>query len=733
MTDSRVALVGVLDPDGAVLSVHAAGFAIDAPRGTKCWDWSWWHDSQDLRQHLREACEQAARGEVARHEAVVDAHTIDFQVAPLRDPVGRITHLSFSAVEVVRAGTDDKELLRAIIESTPDLIFAKDREGRILAANSATLRAIHKSAEEVLGRSDVEYLDDRMQAVAIMETDARIMARGVPEAVEEIFTTPGAEPRTFRSSKSPLRDTRGHVTGIVGVSRDITDQRRSEEALRDNEERLRLLVEHAPVALAMFDRQMRYLCASRRWLSDFGLHERELRGRSHYEVFPDVSERWMAINRRGLAGEVLRAEEDPYTRLDGTVQWLRWELRPWRDSHGEVGGLVAFSEDITERKHREVATAAHRQRYQTVTDNATLALFIMDVRHHCVFMNPAAERLTGFGFEEVRGRLLHDVIHHTRPDGRPYPLEDCPIDGALPARSRAHGEDVFVHADGHFYSVAFTASPIVEDGTSVGTVIEVRDTTLEKDVERQLRQAVAMRDEFLSVASHELRTPLTALGLQLERLRRIVARITDGAPPKALASVDTAIRQAERLESLIEGLLNVSRIAAGQLQFHKSRFDLRSLVEETVDCLSALSARAGCDVRMHLHDEATGMWDRQRLDEVVTNLVGNAVKYGPGKPIDVTVVADFDWVSLSVKDHGIGISPEAQARIFGRFERAASTDYGGMGLGLFIAGQFVEAHGGSIAVQSAPGEGSTFTVRLPRKGQATEGPVTVSDRTGVHS
>jgi len=381
---------------------------------------------------------------------------------------------------------------------------------------------------------------------------------------------------------------------------------------------------------------------------------------------------------------------------------------------------------------RRLEEAEQRRLYETVTDNATLALFIMDSRQRCVFMNPAARKLTGFTFEEVQGRLLHEVIHHTRPDGAPYPVEECPIDRAFPTRNQESGDDVFVHKDGHFYPVAFTASPIIENGTPVGTVIEVRDTTLEKDVERRLRAALAARDEFLSVASHELRTPLTALSLQLELLRKLIAGVADGEKPKALKNLDTAIRQTDRLESLIEGLLNVSLISAGRLQLHASQFDLRGLVEETVDRLSALSARAGCEVRLHLPAEAMGTWDSERLKQVLVNLLGNAIKYGPGQPIEVTVAAESDWVNLSVKDLGIGISAEAKARIYGRFERAVSTsNYGGLGLGLFIAQQIVEAHGGNIEVESVPGAGATFTVRLPRKTHATEVPLTAADRDQV--
>ena len=148
----------------------------------------------------------------------------------------------------------------------------------------------------------------------------------------------------------------------------------------ESEARLRLFIEHAPAALAMFDREMRYVSVSRRWLQDYGLGERDLRGLSHYEVFGEISPEWRAVHQRGLAGEVVKSEGDRFERLDGTVQWVRWEVRPWYGSHGEISGILIFTEDITERKNAEAALKqAHeeleervRQRTRELGQKSTL-------------------------------------------------------------------------------------------------------------------------------------------------------------------------------------------------------------------------------------------------------------------------------------------------------------------------------------------------------------------------
>src|SRR5262249_15266852 len=145
------------------------------------------------------------------------------------------------------------------------------------------------------------------------------------------------------------------------------DRKRSESALRDSEERLGLFIEHAPVAIAMLDRNMRYLAVSHQWLTDYGLPG-DIIGKSHFEVFAEIPDRWREAHRQSLAGEVLRADEDRIDRLDGTVQWVRWEVRPWHAASGEIGGIVIFTQDITERRQAEERLRQSEERFRSLTE-----------------------------------------------------------------------------------------------------------------------------------------------------------------------------------------------------------------------------------------------------------------------------------------------------------------------------------------------------------------------------
>lgn len=237
---------------------------------------------------------------------------------------------------------------------------------------------------------------------------------------------------------------------------------------------------------------------------------------------------------------------------------------------------------------------------------------------------------------------------------------------------------------------------------------------------RELEHAVHARDEFLSIASHELRTPLTSLSLQLQSLEReIDRRGIDGALDK---KTKTARKSADRLTALVEQMLDVSRIATGRMEIdiHCDVIDLAELVNEIVDRFREANMTGGCQVTVDASGPVIGSWDPVRLDQVLTNLLANACRYGLSRPIAISVHEGGEQAIVTVRDQGIGIAPKDQPRIFEPFERAVSRDnYGGLGLGLFIARRIVEAHGGTITVESQPGRGAAFTITLQRSAHVT--------------
>ncbi|AWG45992.1 MULTISPECIES: AAA family ATPase [unclassified Massilia] len=232
------------------------------------------------------------------------------------------------------------------------------------------------------------------------------------------------------------------------------------------------------------------------------------------------------------------------------------------------------------------------------------------------------------------------------------------------------------------------------------------------------QNAIQVREDFLAVASHELKTPLTPLQLQIHLIERRLPKLIENPESAAwlLKSLATLQRQGKRLDRLVNELLDISRIAGGQLTLAPEPVDLAEIARHVVERLeeSGELAQSGSRLSLQCGEGITGYWDRLRLEQVLTNLVSNAIKYGEGRPVALLVRVDAAEAVVEVSDRGLGIEPEHLQRIFGRFERAVSArQYGGLGLGLYIASQIVAAMGGSIGVASTLGEGSTFTVRLP--------------------
>lgn len=226
-------------------------------------------------------------------------------------------------------------------------------------------------------------------------------------------------------------------------------------------------------------------------------------------------------------------------------------------------------------------------------------------------------------------------------------------------------------------------------------------------------RAIRVRDEFLSISSHELRTPLTPLKMQIQGIRRYLEKgtLSDDQLKKML---EISEKQVNRLTALIEDLLDVSRISAGKLNLNREELDASEVVKEVVERYQPQLQSVKCEVRLQLVPSLPASLDRLRFEQVVINLLTNSMKYAAGKPIHVSLAKESGALVLKVVDQGMGISVEDQKRIFGRFERVFSTDhYGGLGLGLFIVNQIVNAHGGSIAVESEAGRGASFTVRIP--------------------
>jgi PAS domain S-box-containing protein len=269
---------------------------------------------------------------------------------------------------------------------------------------------------------------------------------------------------------------------------EVAVRRRAEEELRESEGRLRLFTDTAPAAIAMFDRDMRYLAVSRRWLADYRLAE-DVLGRSHYEVIPEIPDRWRAIHRRALAGEVLRADEDPFERADGSVQWLRWEVRPWHRGTGEVGGIIIFAEEITQRKLAAAALRESEELFRVVVEAAPNGMVMVGPDGAIVLANAQMHKM--FGCEA--GELVGQSVERLVPERSRGPHADfrAGFFAAPETRAMGRGRELFgVHKDGSEFPVEIGLNPIHTGGGDF-VLASVIDVTERKRSEEALRQSEA--------------------------------------------------------------------------------------------------------------------------------------------------------------------------------------------------------------------------------------------------
>jgi PAS domain S-box-containing protein len=341
------------------------------------------------------------------------------------------------------------------------------------------------------------------------------------------------------------------------------------------------------------------------------------------------------------------------------------------------------------------------------------------------FPMPRNTRIFAPTFEGKRTVRLDDVTQSPdyghNPPYRGMPEGHLPVRSylAVPVRSRS-GQILGGLFFGHPEPGRFRAEhEHLVEGMAAQAAVALDNSLLY----RQAQLAVSLRDEFLQVAAHELRTPTTSLTLNVQSLLRAAREAGPALSAERLRTrLESVDRIAGRLNVLISELLDISRITSGSLHLTWEEVDLVSVVREVALRFEAQATQAHSPVTVESDGPLVGRWDKLRLEQVVTNLLSNAIKYGAGKQVTLDTRATGSHARLTVRDQGIGIAPEALPRLFGRFERAVSErHYGGLGLGLYITRQIVGALGGTVQVESAPGQGATFTVELPLAPPDTSG------------
>lgn len=514
------------------------------------------------------------------------------------------------------------------------------------------------------------------------------------------------EPRTITTEDlALLRDLSSWASdelNSVGLSQALT-------ARTESEQRVRAVMESVADGIATFDESgiiESFNPAAERL---FGRSADEVRGEPVGILLDEPYREPMArrLQQISAASEVITdARRDLVgQRKDGTT--FPMSLAVSTVSIGDRRLFVGAARDMTETRRARHQLEALQRRMTSILSSLGEGVCAVDRDGVISYANPASAAMTGYTPAEMVGRQLHALLHHTRPDGSPYPASECPIYRALiDGVSHRVPVDLFWRKDGTSFPVESICTPNIEDGQIVGGIVSFDDITSRLAVEK-------MKDEFVSVVSHELRTPLTSIR---GSLGLVAGGVFGSLPDEAKEMIDIAVTNTERLVRLINDILDIERIESGHIAMERRPSNLADLMTGAVDTVVGMADRAG--VRLDVEPLSLEIdVDPDRIVQVVTNLLSNAVKFSDeGDTVRLHAERMDNVVLISVRDEGRGVPPDKLQAIFGRFQQVDASDArqkGGTGLGLAISRSIVELHGGQIWVDSVVDEGSTFFVSLP--------------------
>ncbi|MBS0170045.1 MAG: PAS domain S-box protein [Nitrospira sp.] len=643
--------------------------------------------------------------------------------APEWDESGTVMGFIAAIVDITerQQAEEARATLAAIVESSEDAILSKNLDGIITSWNRGAERLYGYSQQEAVGLPVTMLVPEDLldQEVPILER----ISRG--EAIQQYETERQRKDGTrihISLTVSAIRNDEGRIVGVSKVAHDITERKRAEAALRESEARLRLFIEHAPAAIAMLDRQLCYVAVSRRWLAEYGLEE-NLIGRSHYDVLPDIPERWKAAHQQGLAGVVSREDEDRFERQDGSVRWIRWEVRPWRDKVGDVGGIIVFAEDITAAKMAEQALRESEAQHRATFDNAAVGIAHVGLDGSWLRCNEALCALTGYSQEELLGSTFSDITH---PD-------DLETDWASVRRLLTGDIDTFsmekryVRKDGSLIWVQLTVS-LLRDGHGCPQhfISIVQDIQSRKEAQAQwlqlandLERRVEERTKELADSQDRLRALTTDLNLAEHRIRKqlatdlhdylaqllVLSRIKLGQAK--LEEVSAAAAQAmTEVQEVMDQALAYTRTLVAQLSPPiLNEFGLLMALRWLAD---RMQPELTVVLELETETENLPLSEEQSvlLFQSVRELLMNIVKHAETHEARITVAQSGASLSITVSDRGAGCDL-----------MAAETGLKA-GFGLFSIRERMKALGGSFDVQSLPGQGTIATLRLPMQSPA---------------
>ncbi len=671
-------------------------------------------------------------------------------------------HLANQSLNLAHEQLRESEAFKnAILDNSRDCIKVLDLETRLLFINQGGANELELcDINQILGTHWLDFWNEEDRKLANRAFELAKTGQ-VGNFTGYFPTLKTKTPKWWNVVVSPIMEG-SQTTKILAVSRDVTESRLAEREIEEREAQFRTLANSIPNLAWMAAANGSITWYNDRWYSYTGTTPEEMEGWGWQNVhdplvLPSVCEQG---NHSIATGDPFEMEF-PLRSKTGDFRVFLTRVNPIRNSNGKIVRWFGTNTDIEEVRKTREALKESVHTLETLNSLGQTISAELDLEKLVQKITDAATQLSRAKF----GALFYNVTNDKGEAYTLYSLSGAPREAfsrfGMPRNTPVFaptfsGESVVRSDDitqdprygknspnagmpqGHLPVKSYLAVPVISRSKEVigglffGHPEPGIFTDKEENIVRGLAaqaataidnarlfqkslEAIQSRDTFLSIASHELKTPLTSLKLQTQMRKRAVERgdfrrFDPEKLPNLLADDE---KQINRLTRLVDDMLDIARIQTGKLSLEFEKFDLRSLVQESIERFSALLQSSGSTVELE-GSPAYGYWDRYRIEQIVTNLLTNAIKYGAGSKIEIQIRVKENFALLSVRDYGIGIAKEDHGRIFGQFERAVShSGISGFGLGLYIVKQLAEAHQGEISLESELGQGSTFTLKLP--------------------
>jgi two-component system sensor histidine kinase VicK len=626
---------------------------------------------------------------------------------------GRIRQMDRAArsrQRVESALTVERNFVAAVLDTVGALVAVFDPAGRIVRFNRACENASGYDFPTLAGRYAWDKLIPRQEIPEAIETFERLRSGHFPAAYENQWLNRDGSIRRIAWSATALTDTQGQIAFIIATGIDVTTQRAAEATLRESEARYRQLVEGSLGMVCTHD--------LRGTLLSINTHGAETLGRTIEEMTNHNLDEFIVPEKRAALPAYLKkigetGEAQGLLHLshsDGEMRVVAYRNKlivvPGRAPY-----VLGFGVDISEQ------VRAEGRQSDSILESVGDGIYGIDLDGKVTVVNSAAAQMLGYKQEEMLGRNMHELIHHTRADGTPYASADSPIRKSLTNFATVRiSNEIFWRKDGTCFPVEYVARPQIDsqsadsDGLkALGVVVAFTDTTERRALDR-------MKDEFISTVSHELRTPLTSL-------RGALGLLAGGAltsrPEKTQQMLEIAISNSDRLVRLVNDILDLERISSGKTELHSTMCSAEDLLRRAASVQQTRSPRP--NIRIFFAAHGVNVWaDPDRILQTLNNLISNAIKFSPeGSEIHLTARnLDENEALIEVRDQGRGIPADKLEHIFDRFQQGDASDsraMGGTGLGLAICRSIISQHGGRIWATSAPDQGTIFHFTLPTK------------------